>query len=62
MDRPFTLFDIWTYQQEIKPSREGLNRNEAGPGKMALRNILAYSKALDVMNCRSTGNAFLLMN
>jgi hypothetical protein len=61
MDKPLTLFDIWTYQQEIN-SPNGGEVNSNGPGRAAVNNILSYSRALDVINCKSTGNAFMLMN
>jgi hypothetical protein len=61
MDKSLTLFDIWKYQQEIKSPGRGDNKS-MGPGRTAVNNVLAYSRALEVMNCKNTGNAFMLMN
>ena len=65
MEKTFTLFDLQHYLQEIAAmEKQGNSHREmpAGPSKMTLRNLINYSRALDVLKTNAAGTFFQLAN
>ncbi len=65
MHKSFTLTDLNNYAFEMEQMSAVLHKpekNNAGPGKLAISNILGYSRALNVFNTKMTGTLFLLVN
>jgi hypothetical protein len=61
MKRPVTHFHPGSTAQDERPSfpqRKGGN----GPSEAVIRNILNYSKALNVLNTKSSGIVKLVLN
>lgn len=65
MEKTFTLSDLQHYLQEVA-AMEKLEHSHkmmhSGPGKMVLRNLLNYSRALDVLKTHTAGTIFQLAN
>lgn len=65
MQKTFTLNDLAKYSSEIRRlTQRYINTpgREEGPSTLVIRNILQYSKALEVSKSNSFGTQFLLMN
>lgn len=62
MEKSFTLTDLNMYLAEIKALSGDFDPIESTPGKMSLKNILGYAKAVSAFKTRFTGDSYLLMN
>lgn len=63
MDQNFTLKDADRYWNEVEAlSKDLTTSDDRGPGKMALKNILNYSRALSILKTRMVGNVSVVLN
>ncbi len=62
MEKSFTLFDLYTYQQELEERQKASSPEDISPDKQLVMNLLNYARALKVVTTRSNGHAYLLMN
>jgi hypothetical protein len=62
MEKSLTLTDLSMYLAEIKALAGDFNTSECMPGKMAVKNILGYARAVASYKTQSTGDVHLLMN
>lgn len=65
MQKSFTLEDLAKYSLEVYfETQWNMDHavKKAGPGALAVRNILQYSKALTVRKTKAGESMFLLMN
>lgn len=65
MKRNLTLSDLNVYASEVRKLEQGMQDDTPelqSPAESVLRNLLSYSKALEVCPTRMAGDAFLLMN
>lgn len=62
MEKSFTLFDLYTYQQELEEWQKASSTAGISPDRQLVKNLLNYARALKVVTTRSAGHAYLLMN
>lgn len=63
MDQNFTLKDADRYWKEVEKLSGDINPSDkTGPGKMALMNILNYSRALSIFKTGTAGNVRVVLN
>ena len=63
MEQNFTLKDADRYWNEVESLSKDLPASEnMGPGKMALKNILNYSRALSILKTSIAGNVRVVLN
>jgi len=62
MEKSFTLFDLYTYQQELEGKQKASSTAGISPDRQLVKNLLNYARALKVVTTSSVGHAYLLMN
>lgn len=53
---------MYLFEKEYDTKRDNSRSNMPGPGRMAVNNILNYSRSVAVFNTRSAGNVIQILN
>ncbi len=65
MEKTFTLVDLQHYLEEARTVEKQVlarHRIHSGPSKLALQNLISYSRALEILKTNAAGTIFHLAN